>query len=129
MNLLFFSHDPRALASCNVILNVIFSINIRVPSPDSPQLDHGRMCIDHELGNRIRRGVECLAPPRHIDSQRKFKRRCFGVHPWPVQLRQSAEILTDRPYHIGLRMSYCGGGGGGGGGGGAGAIFPDGEMR
>ncbi len=72
----------------------------------SEQLDHARSCVDHELGHRIRTGVECLAPPRHIDSQRKWKRRCFGVHPWPMRMDQSAEVLSDRPYHIGLRMEY-----------------------
>lgn len=71
------------------------------------QLEHARMCVDHELGHRIRTGVECFAPPRHIDEQRKWKRRCFGIHPWPIMMQQSAEVLSDRPYHVGLRMEYC----------------------
>ncbi len=70
------------------------------------QLEHSARCIDHELGTKTRHDVVCYLPPQSIKSQRKFKRRCFGVHPWPILFSESLEILSDRAYCIVIALAF-----------------------
>ena len=73
------------------------------------QFEHSAMCIEHEFGAKKRPEIKvCYDPPGHIRSQRKYKRRCFGIHPWPVMFKESVEILQGQTYFIGLRMHHCG---------------------
>ncbi len=86
----------RALSSCT------FELSQR------RQLQHARSCLDPSLGHRRPDAptLECYPAPAHIDQQRKAKRRCLGVHAWPVTLPQSVEVLDDRAYYLGLSMEY-----------------------
>ena len=77
------------------------------------QLHFAKPCIENKYGIRKIKNSEkdqpsCYLPPKPISSQRKFKRRCLGIHVLPVMFVQKAEILPGVAYRIGLRMRYEG---------------------
>ena len=93
---------------------------------------HSKMCIDHKNGFSLKntRTTECYPGPGAIMSQRKYKRRCLGIHPLPVFfsrwmwslywlthlcnamicpfLYRHVEIPKGLPFSINLKMAYEG---------------------
>ena len=72
------------------------------------QLDHADMCIEHEFGLKKKPEVICYPPPSGISSQRKYKRRCLGIHPFPVMFPASQEICRDRSHFLSLKIFTAG---------------------
>ena len=74
---------------------------------------HAQPCIENKYGIRKPDASQvetmCYLPPKAISSQRKFKRRCLGIHVLPIMFDRGAEILPGLAYRIGLRMRYANG--------------------
>ena len=51
--------------------------------------------------------VVCYPGPSHIDRQRKSKRRCVGIHPYPVLFKSPVEILAGVEHEIILQFHNC----------------------
>ena len=44
--------------------------------------------------------IVCYPAPTHINRQRKSKRRCVGIHPYPAFFSSPVEILPGVQHHL-----------------------------
>ena len=51
--------------------------------------------------------VVCYPGPSHIAKQRKSKRRCLGIHPYPVMFDRHVEVLPDVSYELTATLLSC----------------------
>lgn len=72
----------------------------------SDQLANAKMCINHQTGSILEESEtsRCYPGPGQVSQHRKHKRRCLGIHPYPVMLDQGVEIHPGHPYCIGMQI-------------------------
>ncbi len=70
---------------------------------------NARMCIDHRTGMPLGHSGffrACYPPPGQMAQQRKKKRSCMGLHPYPLFFEQSFELLSNAYLSLWVKMAY-----------------------
>merc|ERR1712223_2105338 len=63
-------------------------------------MENAKMCIDHKNGLPLKSNSQrfCYPGPGQINHHRKRKRRCLGLHTYPINFEESIELLADSSY-------------------------------